>query len=103
MKYLAKLTLLYEGKWNRADLLPLTEDLVKLQHHIPDVIEASLRKMKNDPTSNDHRALSEATLSLLLFNRRRQGEVGRLETKDFEKAEKFPCSRIRSVPSSRSY
>ena len=82
-------TTLYEEKWNREDLLPLTEDLIKLQHHLSEKIEAGIGNLKKNPTSEHHRALSEATLArLLLFNRRRQGEVGRLTTKSFESVNK---------------
>ena len=39
-------TTLYEEKWNREDLLPLTEDLIKLQHHLSEKIEAGIGNLK---------------------------------------------------------
>ena len=82
-------TTLYEDKWNRSDLLPIADDLIKLQEHLTCQIEVATQNLKDEPKAEHHKVLAEATLArLILFNRRRQGEVGRLKTEFFQKADK---------------
>ena len=82
---------LSEEKWNRNDLLPLTEDLLLLQKKLAAELEAGAQRLREEPTKEHHRALSDVTLArVLLFNRRRQGEMGQLTTEAFERAQQVP-------------
>ena len=68
-------------KWNKPQLLPLTEDLKKLKDHL-----ASVKKQAIDQLARDNgnvgawRNLCSVTLAnLILLNRRRQGEASKFK------------------------
>lgn len=66
------------NKWNKPKMLPLTNDVVKLQKHLDKQIEISTSQLEKNH-SEGWRPLCEALLvSIILFNRRRSGEVERL-------------------------
>jgi len=70
-------------KFNNPQLLPLTADVMKLTSHLKDVQAEQVvlvrQKAFGDNFVQSFRALADATLAqLILFNRRRQGEVSRL-------------------------
>jgi len=72
---------------NKPFLLPLTEDVTKLNEHLNNIIDQSIATLteKADSTSEAvtaYRLLAESSLvQLILFNRRREGEVSRLSLK----------------------
>ena len=75
----ATLRHMYDQKLNRRDEIPLTEDLVKLSKVIKDDIVRLTSEMEIDPTKTNGRELSEAVLChLIVFNKRRGGEMARL-------------------------
>ena len=75
---------LEEGKWNKAELLPLAEDLKILQAHLSKTITNVSQKLRECPSKESHRALSDAVLArLILFNRKRQGEAGKMTLDSF--------------------
>uniref|UniRef100_A0A087XM20 SET domain-containing protein n=1 Tax=Poecilia formosa TaxID=48698 RepID=A0A087XM20_POEFO len=66
---------LYQKKWNLPQILPLSEDIKKLQDHLK-----SLEVVCDQPTAKSWSELAQVTLTqLILFNRRREGEVSRME------------------------
>ena len=70
-------------KFNNPQLLPLTADVMKLTTHLKDVqtehIVSVRQKAYDGNFIQSFRMLADATLAqLILFNRRRQGEVSRL-------------------------
>ena len=70
-------------KFNRPNLLPLTSDVVKLTTYLKDTVAENLSVVKSSEDdvrfSAAFRTLSDAVLSqLILFNRRRQGEVSKV-------------------------
>ena len=73
-------------KWNRPKLLPLTEDLQLLKTHLATVrIAATNELAKNNTSLECWRNLCSSVLaSLILFNRRREGEASKLETKHIQ-------------------
>ncbi|XP_060081304.1 uncharacterized protein LOC132560656 [Ylistrum balloti] len=65
-------------KWNKPSLLPLTNDVVKFQKYLDQQIDANI-KLLESKNAQGWRPLCEAILvSIILFNRRRSGEVERL-------------------------
>ena len=68
-------------KWNKPKILPLTEDLQLLRKHLAGVQVTSISELGKDNTSlKDWRDLCSSVLaSLILLNRRREGEASKLE------------------------
>ena len=68
-------------KWNTPQILPLTEDLKVLKNHLSSTRNVSINELAKD--NNDLKAwrnLCSTTLaSLILLNRRREGETSKLE------------------------
>ena len=78
---------LYMNKKNCSNMLPLTEDISKLSNHIRNEIELATKKMKHEKDIGHYwDRLCELTLvSVILFNRRRQGEVSKMKVEEFIK------------------
>jgi len=78
-------------KFNRPNLLPLTSDVVKLTTYLKDTVVENLAVVKSSDAedvrfSAAFRTLSDAILSqLILFNRRRQGEVSKVTVDCYNK------------------
>ena len=62
-------------KWNKPQLIPLTEDLQTLKHHLNTIQEESMQSLKADKFDiSAYRDLATSTLAkVIMFNRRRQG------------------------------
>ncbi|KAM4592751.1 uncharacterized protein PAE49_003226 isoform 2-T2 [Odontesthes bonariensis] len=70
----------YQKKWNSPQILPLSEDIKKLQDHLKCLEEVHKNNLIDQPSQKSWSALSQVTLAqLILFNRRREGEVSRME------------------------
>ena len=70
---------LNEARWNTELLLPLTEDVKKLHDYLEEKQQHYLEDLKNAVCSDNWKKLSKVTQTLiLLFNRRRQGEVSKM-------------------------
>lgn len=66
-------------KMNQIQMLPLAEDLQKLQSFLKESAENLVDKFKTQPCLNDWSQLARVTLTqIVLFNRRRSGETQRL-------------------------
>lgn len=86
---------LREMKRNKAKILPLTEDVVKFTNHVHNCAEEEKKRLLScsDPEKVPHiwRKLAESVLAaILVFNKKRQGEISKLTIEDFRK-----CSRGR--------
>ena len=83
-------TELENRKWNKPQLLPLTEDLKTLKLHLSEVMASSISKLAADNANvMAWRNLCSSTLaSILIFNRRRQGEAAKLEIKHIKEMKK---------------
>jgi len=80
---------LQSRKMNKPKLLPLAADVKKLDDHPKDVVKRSMTVIEKRDAGfvEEFRSLAEAMLALLiLFNRRRQGEVSRLTIAQYLKA-----------------
>lgn len=75
---------LYQKKWNNPQTLPLSEDIKKLQDHLKCLEENNKRALLKNPSQRSWNELSQVTLTqLILFNRRREGEVSRMEVNTY--------------------
>lgn len=76
---------LSEAKYNKSSRLPLAKDVQKLQVYLGQQVELTKEKLADNPTAGTYAALAKVTLcQVILFNRRREGEVARMTVKNFE-------------------
>lgn len=78
-------TNLEENKWNKKEMIPLTEDVILLQKYLKSIEENAQEKLKEGPDTKAFIMLSESILSqIILFNRRRQGEAAKMLLETYE-------------------
>ncbi|KAI3356655.1 hypothetical protein L3Q82_003289 [Scortum barcoo] len=78
-------TNLEENKWNKKDMIPLTEDVIELQKYLKCVEQNAREKLIEGPDAKAYNMLSETLLSqIILFNRRRQGEAAKMLLETYE-------------------
>ncbi|XP_070403971.1 uncharacterized protein [Nothobranchius furzeri] len=71
---------LYQKKWNSPQILPLSGDIKKLQDYLKCLEVVHKKNLSDQPSQKSWSELSQITLTqLILFNRRREGEVSRME------------------------
>lgn len=72
-------TNLEEDRWNKKEMLPLTEDVMKLHKVLKSTEEEAKEKLLQGPNPAAYKTLSECLLSqIILFNRGRQGEAAKI-------------------------
>ncbi|XP_072168584.1 uncharacterized protein [Diadema setosum] len=81
---------LNENKRNNPTYLPVTKDVVKLTSYLKTETEEVITKLNEETTDEDiskeYRYLAELTLtSIIVFNRKRSGEVSKMKLDDFSK------------------
>lgn len=79
---------LHEMKKNTTKTIPLTEDVTKLSKHLADQTDMLCQKIsdKAEVSKETWERLCEVTLaSIILFNRRRQGEASKMKLHDYNK------------------
>ncbi|XP_034565550.1 uncharacterized protein LOC117831136 isoform X1 [Notolabrus celidotus] len=73
------LTQLDQTKWNAPQLLPFTQDIQKLHCHLAEKQKQHLNDLQEHPSPSNWKELAKVTLTqVVLFNRRRAGEVSRM-------------------------
>ncbi|XP_067227718.1 uncharacterized protein [Chanodichthys erythropterus] len=73
------ITTLKEAKWNTPQIIPFTQDVKVLHAHLDKKHNELLSKLRTCPSADSYAALAKVTLSqVILFNRRREGEVSRM-------------------------
>ncbi|KAL0152203.1 hypothetical protein M9458_051926 [Cirrhinus mrigala] len=78
-------TNLEENKWNKKEMIPLTEDIITLQKYLKSTEENAREKLIQGPDPKAYSMLSETLLSqIILFNRRRQGEAAKMLLQTYE-------------------
>ncbi|XP_030840561.1 uncharacterized protein LOC100891548 [Strongylocentrotus purpuratus] len=87
---------LTDHKRNHPQYIPVTSDIAKLAKCLKHDMKTGVQALsQGDPKPEVWRSLSEATLtSILLFNRKRSGEVSKLKVKDFENRQNGQSSVI---------
>ncbi|KAJ8019345.1 hypothetical protein HOLleu_42106 [Holothuria leucospilota] len=79
------LTTLKERKFNKGQNLPQTSDLVKLTQHVLDQLKLAMEDIMNDVSSQHYKRLQKLCLvRLLLFNKRRPGELSQLTVQAYK-------------------
>lgn len=77
-------TTMKELKWNAPPILPFTEDVKCLDSHMEKVKDVAERMLKLSPSANNYATLAKVTLAqVIIFNRRREREVSRMELATF--------------------
>lgn len=72
-------TNLEESRWNKKDMISLTEDVMKLNIALKSTEKEAKAKLLEGPNPKAYKTLSECLLSqIILFNRRRQGEAAKI-------------------------
>lgn len=72
-------TNLEEERWNKKEMIPLTEDVMKLHKVLKSTEKEAKDKLLNGPNPTAYKTLSECILAqIILFNRRRQGEAAKM-------------------------
>ena len=70
---------LQEAKWNAPQLIPFTDDVKKLHLHLDEKQEEYSNVLSGDQTPRNWTNLAKVILAkVILFNRRRQGEVSKM-------------------------
>ena len=83
------LTTLEEAKWNRSDVdnLPMAADIQRMHSYLDAETARSAGELKEKPSAGTYKQLAELVLtSLILFNRRRQGEASAITVTSYQKA-----------------
>ncbi|XP_033098469.1 uncharacterized protein LOC117102315 isoform X2 [Anneissia japonica] len=90
---------MYDAKRNRPKLLPLTNDVMRLTNQLKEVGNKNLSILNDTKNTNDFQEawinLAEVTLAqIVLFNRRRTGEVSKMKLEDFKFTNRLPDSIV---------
>ncbi|CAL8266038.1 unnamed protein product [Lota lota] len=73
-----------ESKYNKPTKLPLTEDIQALTKHLQQHTESAFPALKKEASEQNYHHLARLTLTqIILFNRRRVGEVSKMTLKNF--------------------
>lgn len=80
----AALRNLREAKWNVPTLMPFTEDVQKLHDHLNQMQDEWYKSLSESPSTRAWRQLAKVCLAqIILFNRRREGEVASMPLSAF--------------------
>lgn len=75
---------LRESKWNKPLLIPYCEDVVRLHNHIDAERPKYRSSLETSPNKRNWLSLAKLTLcEVIVFNRRREGEVSKMSLNDF--------------------
>lgn len=74
-----------EKKFNKKQMLPVTEDVQKLQKHLDTAIEEECKELASEPSKKKWKAFAYLLLTkVTLFNFRRGNEVAAMQVKKFQ-------------------
>ncbi|KTF92489.1 hypothetical protein cypCar_00049226, partial [Cyprinus carpio] len=78
------LTQLNQTKWNSPQILPFTQDVQRLHCYLSEKQQKQLNALQEEPSPLNWKDLAKVTLAqVILFNRRRAGEVSRMSLSAF--------------------
>ncbi|KPP63619.1 hypothetical protein Z043_118102, partial [Scleropages formosus] len=87
------LSSLHQNKWNKPDVIPLTEDVCKLQKFLQKTEENAKQELEKNPSPSAWRSLCETLLAeVILFNRRREGEAAKMLLEVYETRSTAPVN-----------
>ncbi|XP_039537842.1 uncharacterized protein LOC120486059 isoform X3 [Pimephales promelas] len=73
-----------EAKWNVPTIMPFTEDVQKMHTHLSEVQEKWFKTLSGSPSTKTWMELAKVCLAqMILFNRRREGEVSSMPLSAF--------------------
>lgn len=85
----AALGTLHEAKWNKPQILPFTEDVKKLHSFLDGEQRKYMSVLQEEPNPKHYACLTKVTLTqVVLFNRKREGEVSRMELTSYTSRDK---------------
>ncbi|KAL7846096.1 hypothetical protein AOLI_G00242880 [Acnodon oligacanthus] len=80
---------LNEAKFNKPSTLPFTHDVQLLHKHLETTANAASENLKKAPSPQSYAKLAKTTLArIIVFNRRRAGEVSKMQLKSFQERDK---------------
>lgn len=80
----AALGTLQQAKWNKPQVLPFTHDVSLLHRFLTTERAKCMKDLEAEPTIKSFGNLAQVTLTqIVLFNRKRQGEVSKMELQTF--------------------
>ncbi|XP_061583863.1 uncharacterized protein LOC133448900 isoform X2 [Cololabis saira] len=80
------LNTLSDAKHNKPSTLPFTEDVQILHQYLQKSAESAFCSLKKEATTQNYGQLAKVTLAqIIVFNRRRDGEVSKMRLKGFHK------------------
>lgn len=83
---------LHWRKWNKSQVLPLAEDITKLQMYLKDQLKICTEQLSISATKKNYDQLRKIIIVMIvLFNRRRAREVQYLEVLSHLNRDKSPC------------
>lgn len=83
------ITTLSQRKWNKPNMIPLSAEVMKVQKHMHSISTHLEQKLKDNPRAEDWSELAQVSLAqVIMFNRRRSGEIERLKVVDYFKKSK---------------
>ncbi|XP_076829569.1 uncharacterized protein LOC143485412 isoform X2 [Brachyhypopomus gauderio] len=83
------LSTLNEAKFNKPSTLPFTHDVQLLHKHLETTADAASENLKKTPSPQSYADLAKTTLArIIVFNRRRAGEVSKMHLKNFQERDK---------------
>ena len=86
----AALRNLNDNTFNKAPILPVTADLLKIREYLLDEIPKTTKELSESPSLEKWRILAELSASrIILFNKRRGNEGTKLEIKQFQERPKW--------------
>lgn len=83
------LNTLSSAKYNKPTTLPFTEDVRTLHQYLQKTADSVVGNLMEDATSKNYAELAKVTLAqIIVFNRRRAGEVSKMLLKSFEERDR---------------
>lgn len=86
------LNTLKTAKWNKDEMIPLTEDIIKLQKHLKVLEKDALYGLSVAPSVSDWKKLYQSLLTqIILFNRKKEGEASKLLLATYQMRNRAPA------------
>ncbi|KAK9959586.1 hypothetical protein ABG768_009700, partial [Culter alburnus] len=85
-----------ESKYNKPTKLPLTQDIEKLNDYLQRNAESAFQELSQKTSEGNYACLTKLTLTrIILFNRRRVGEVSKMPLKNFlQRDDSYTCEEL---------